>query len=631
MTTRPSLRRYRPVPLTQVRLRDAFWAPRLRANRERTLPAIYQRCKETGRIDAFGLDWKPGREPVPHIFWDSDVAKWIEAASYALIPDPDPQLQAMLDEVVDLVVSARQPDGYLNVHFTVVEPEKRWANLRDCHELYCAGHIMEAAVAHHQATGKPSLLDTMCRYADYIGSVFGRGPGQRRGYCGHEEIELALVKLYRATGEEQYLRLSEYSVEERGRQPHYFDLEARARGEECQAFWAGTYAYCQAHAPVREQTEVVGHAVRAMHLYSAMADLAAELGDASLLSTCERLWDDLCLRKMYLTGGIGPARHNEGFTAPYDLPNETAYAETCAAIGLVLWSHRMLQFDCDGRYADIMERALYNGVLSGISLDGEKFFYVNPLASRGDHHRQDWFDCACCPPNIARLLASLGGYVYSCRPDALAIHLYVAGEVTAALPDGTEIRVRQDTNYPWEGAVRLSVESSTPRDFSLRLRLPGWCRRHSLNLNGRQVEAPPDRGYLTLTRTWRAGDTVELDLDMPVEQIIAHPDVSPDQGRVALQRGPLVYCLEGADQPVSLSRLALPPASALNARFDASLLNGVVVIEGKAVAIADAAWRQALYLPADRQSHSLVDFRAIPYYAWDNREPGEMAVWLPRA
>jgi len=638
MTSPPLLRHYQPVPLAHVRIRDAFWAPRLRANRRRTLPAIYRRCKETGRIDAFRLDWKPGREPVPHIFWDSDVAKWIEAASYALLAARDPQLEAMLEGVVELVASAQQPDGYLNAHFTVVEPGRRWANLRDCHELYCAGHLMEAAVAHHQATGSRKLLDAMCRYADHIASVFGAEPGQRRGYCGHEEIELALVKLYRVTGEERYLRLSEYFVEERGRQPHYFDLEARARGEDPEAHWAGSYAYCQAHVPVREQNEVMGHAVRAMYLYSAMADLAAELGDRSLLSACERLWEDLCLRKMYITGGLGPSSHNEGFTAPYDLPNEAAYAETCAAVGLLMWSHRMLQFDCDGRYADVMERALYNGVLSGISLDGERFFYVNPLASRGGHHRQHWFDCACCPPNIARLLASLGSYVCSRSSDALAVHLYVRGEVDTVLPDGARIRLRQDTRYPWEGAIRLLIELAAPREFSLRLRLPGWCRRHSLSLNGRLVSAPLERGHLVIARTWRAGDIVELDLDMPVEQIVTHPSVQADQGRAALQRGPLVYCLEGADHggvgpasAMSLSRLSLPRGAAFRARLDAGLLNGVVVIEGKAAATDEVPWRQSLYLPADRQSHSLIDFRAIPYYAWDNREPGEMTVWLPRA
>src|SRR5258705_3650448 len=311
-----------------------FWGPRLETNRSVTLPIEHEACRVTGRLDAFRLDWKPGQQPVPHIFWDSDVAKWIEAASYSLSTHPDPALARQLDDVVSLVVSAQQPDGYLNTHYTVVEPDKRWTNLRDRHELYCAGHLIEAAVAHYQATGQRNFLEAAGRYADYIGTVFGAGPGQKRGYCGHEEIELALVKLYHSTGDRRYLALSQYFVDERGRQPYYFDLEAQARGEDPRAFWAKTYAYMQAHQPVREQERVVGHAVRAMYLYSAMADLAAETGDEGLLRAGERLWDHLVSRSLYLTGGLGPSSANEGFTADYDLPNESAYAETCAAVGL---------------------------------------------------------------------------------------------------------------------------------------------------------------------------------------------------------------------------------------------------------------------------------------------------------
>src|SRR5256714_765313 len=326
-----------PAPWNDVTIDDLFWSGRLRANREQTLPHLYRFCKETGRIDTFRLDWKPGREPVPHVFWDSDVAKWLEAACYSLATHPDAWLSQRVDEVVALILAAQQPDGYLNTHFTAVEPEKRWTNLRDRHELYCAGHLMEAAVAHFQATGKRTLLDALSRYADYIDSVFGPEPGKKRGYPGHEEIELALVKLYRATGERRYLRLSQYFIEERGRQPHYYDAEAHLRGEDPAAFWAGTYEYNQSHLPVREQQEVTGHAVRAMYLYSTMTDLAREFHDASLLATCKRLWSHLCSTHLYLTGGIGSSPSNEGFTTDYDLPNESAYAETCAAIGLVFW------------------------------------------------------------------------------------------------------------------------------------------------------------------------------------------------------------------------------------------------------------------------------------------------------
>ena len=629
MTT-TTMRVYTPVPLEQVTIDDAFWAPRLQVNRERTLPFELQQCRETGRIDAFKLDWTPGKEPAPHIFWDSDVAKWVEATCYSLSTHPDPQLAAELDEVVNLIASAQQPDGYLNVFYTVVEPQNRWTNLRDCHELYCAGHLIEAAVAHFHTTGKRTLLDTMCRYADYIGMVFGTGEGQKRGYCGHEELELALVKLYHATGEQRYLDLSLYFVNERGQQPYYFDIEAVERGEPARAYWAGTYEYCQASKPVRELSEVQGHAVRAMYLYSAMADLAGETGDTELRAACERLWADLCLRKMYLTGGIGPSRHNEGFTTPYDLPNQTAYAETCAAIGLVLWNHRMLQWECDGKYADVMERALYNGVISGVSLDGEKYFYENPLASAGTHHRQTWFGCACCPPNLARMLAALGEYVYSQAPDGLAVHLYVQGSARTTLADGTAVAISQRTAYPWDGAVELQVVAEAPATFTLRLRIPGWCRQWSVSVNGQVVKAPVERGYACITRAWSPDDRVTLNLAMPAELIEAHPDVAHDFGRVAVQRGPLVYCLEGCDHAPSLHKLAINSDAHLTPHYEQDLLGGVMVLEGEGVLIDETPWDGTLYRPYHPLPGKPTPLRAVPYCTWDNRAPGEMAVWLRR-
>ena len=627
MPTNAATRRWTPVPFTHVWIDDAFWAPRITANRERTLPAEYRQCLETGRIDAFRLRWKPGMPNEPHIFWDSDVAKWIEAASYSLAAHPDPALAALVDEVAALIAAAQQPDGYLNTHYTQVEPQNRWTNLRDNHELYCAGHLIEAAVAHYQATGSRVLLDTLCRYADYIATVFGTGAGQQRGYCGHEEIELALVKLYHATGETRYLRLAQYFIDARGQQPHYFDQEAEARGDAAR-FWAGSYAYCQADKPVRELTDVEGHAVRAMYLYSAMADLAGETGDETLLAACTRLWDGLCRKKMYLTGGIGPSRHNEGFTTDYDLPNETAYAETCAAIGLVFWCHRMLQTTGDGRYANVMERALYNGVISGVSLDGEKFFYENPLASAGGHHRQAWFGCACCPPNVARLLASLGGYIYSQNADGLAVHLYVQGQTQVQLA-GVPVTVRQQTRYPWEGDVQLTLDLAAPTTFTLSLRIPGWCRSYTLEVNGQPVNATVEQRYARVRRVWQRGDMVTLKLAMPVERIEAHPEVQADLGRVALQRGPLVYCLEGVDHAAPVHRLALPADAVLTPRFDPELLGGVVVLEGDAVAREAAGWENTLYRPQQPPHTTPTPLRAVPYCTWDNREPGEMAVWLP--
>ncbi len=622
-------RLYIPVPFTAVSIADEFWAPRLRANRERTLPIEYEQCRTTGRIDAFKLAWKPGDTQVPHIFWDSDVAKWIEAASYSLATHPDAALDALLDEVIALAAAAQQPDGYLNTHYLAVEPEKRWTNLREHHELYCAGHLIEAGVAHFQATGKRTLLDVVSRYADHIATVFGVGPGQKRGYCGHEEIELALVKLYRATGERRYLALSQYFIDERGRQPHYFDLEARARGEDPKTYWAKTHQYTQSHLPVREQREVVGHAVRAMYLYSAMTDLAGELGDEALLTACEQLWKHLCTKNLYITGGIGPASANEGFTTDYDLPNETAYAETCAAIGLVFWNHRLLQLTGDSRYADVLERALYNGVLSGVSLDGERFFYENPLASQGRHHRQPWFDCACCPPNLARLLASLGEYVYAQSETEMVVHLYVQSSAQLAL-GGQRVRIHQATRYPWEGTVILRLELERPATFGLRLRIPGWRRNVRLSVNDESIELAHclERGYARLERLWQPGDQVTLELAMPVERMYAHPDVRQDVGRVALQRGPLVYCLEQCDHTAPLQHVYLPHDAELSSRFDPDLLGGVVTLTGQAVAAETADWNEMFYRS---QSPTLTPcaITAIPYYAWDNRQPGQMQVWLP--
>ncbi|NQT52161.1 glycoside hydrolase family 127 protein [bacterium] len=620
-------RKMTPLALADVTIDDVFWTPRIDTNRRVTLPHEYAQCKETGRIDAFRLEWKPGDDNPPHIFWDSDLAKWIEAASYSLTTHPDPKLATLVNEVCELIASAQQKDGYLNVHFTAVEPEKLWANLRDCHELYCAGHLMEAAVAHHEATGSRVLLDALCRYADYIGSVFG--PKKRAGYPGHEEIELALVKLYHATGKRKYLKLSQYFVDERGKQPHLFDQEAVARGEKPEHYWARQYDYCQAHLPVREQKEAVGHSVRAMYLYSGMADVAAETGDAPLVAACRRLWDSATVRRMYLTGGVGSAHGGERFTSDYDLPNDTAYAETCAAIGLVFFAHRMLQIEADGRYADTMERALYNGVLSGVSLDGKHFFYVNPLASAGKHHRPEWFGCACCPPNIARLLASLGLYVYSASDVAAYVHLYVGGSGKATL-GGQKVTLTQKTNYPWGSNVRITVGTAEPASFAMMLRIPGWCSRHTLKVNGKAVKAKVTRGYARIKRRWKDGDRVDLSLAMPVERVVAHPSVAHDAGRVALQRGPLVYCLEECDNGLDVRSLVLPGDAKLTARFDESVLGGTTVIEGTGLVPRSEGWRGKIYRAARDTKTKKAAFKAIPYCLWDNRAAGTMAIWLPR-
>jgi len=637
--------RLSPVPHDRVQIDDAFWAPRQEVNRKATLPGVFKHLKATGRYDAFKLKWKPGKPNPPHKFWDSDVAKWLEAVGFSLATHPDRKLQRLADRLIDDIEKAQQKDGYLNVHYTVVEPELRWKNLRDNHELYCAGHLMEAAVAYHDATGKRKLLDVLCRYADYIDRVFGRGKGQLRGYPGHEEIELALMKLARATGENRYAELARFFVDERGRQPHYYDIEARARGEQPDPHRGSgitAYDYNQSHLPVREQTTVEGHAVRATYLYSGMADVAMETGDKSLLKALRKLWDNCAGRRMYVTGGIGSTRFGERFTFDYDLPNESAYAETCAAIGLVFWAHRMLHLDPDGRYADVMERSLYNGVLSGVSLDGTHFFYVNPLAfhpeaaqknpalhQRAAGGRQGWFGCACCPPNVARLIASLGGYAYSQSGTEARVHLYIRGRAKLEVA-GQAVEIVQKTDYPWTEKVRLAVRPERPSTFTLSLRIPGWCRSARLRVNGKSVRLAPivKKGYAAIRREWKRGDRVELTLPMPVERVEAHPEVRMDCGRVALTRGPVVYCLEEADNGPRLSDLVLKRGAKLTARREKDLLGDVVVIRGKALRRREDEWKsEGLYRPADSKTET-VPIRAVPYSTWANRKLGEMVVWI---
>jgi uncharacterized protein len=615
------------VSHTATLFEGAFWGSRLQSLREQTLPAIYQQMQQAGHFTAFREDWHAGMRPIPYVFWESDISKWIEAASYSLAVHPDAQLEAQVDEAIAFLLTLQQPDGYLNLWFTQVEPEKRWTNLRDYHELYCAGHLIEAAVAHFQATGKRVLLDAVCRYANYIDATFGVEEGKRRGYCGHEEIELALIKLYHATEERRYLYLSQYFVEERGkRPPHYFDVEAEERREPPTDFWASTYEYNQSHVPVREQHEIVGHAVRAMYLFSAVADLARELNDESLYETCKDIWDHLNSKRLYITGGLGSSEGNEGFTADYDLPNSSAYAETCAAIGLVMWSQRLLQLDADHRYADVLEQALYNGVLSGISLDGSAFFYVNPLESHGAHHRQHWYKCACCPPNIARLLLSLGSYLYGVTESAILVHLYA--QCTSTLSVGPhQVILHQQTNYPWDGEVRFEIELDEPAEFGLHLRIPGWCPHARLTLAGEDIPFEMRKGYAHVTRTWQSGDILVLSLEMPVERIYPHPAIRENVGNIALRSGPLLYCLESNDNPLPLHLICVPESATLEKRFVPGLLGGVMVLRGEVQALETSDWANTLYRTTAPVSPSYT-LTAIPYYAWDQREPGEMRIWV---
>ncbi|RYH08386.1 glycoside hydrolase family 127 protein [Tropicimonas sp. IMCC6043] len=626
--------KFRPLSVDKVEV-GGFFGPRLDTVSTVTARMLFDRCIDAGMLDQVDPDRPnpgiviPFQDDNPNVttqmFWDSDFGKSIEAAAYALNRTPDPELEARVDDVIDAYERLQQEDGYLNSWFIRIQPEKRWTNLRDQHELYNAGHMIEGAVAYFHVTGKRKFLEIMCRYADYIAEVFGPAAGQKRGYPGHPELELALVKLGRATGEQRYLDLARFFVDQRGQPPRYFDEEAIARGEKPEDFHFHTLEYCQAHRPVREQNAVVGHAVRAAYLYAGMADVATEFSDTTLDAPLDTLWRHLTEKNLYVTGGFGPSARNEGLTFDYDLPNETAYAETCAAVALVFWASRMLGRGPNGRYADVMEQALYNGALSGLSLDGKTFFYDNPLESRGGHHRWVWHRCPCCPPNISRLVASIGTYLYGVADDEIAVHLYNAGKAEIEVAN-TQVTLTQETRYPLDGAISITVETASEVAFTLSLRVPGWAGSASLTVNGDTVEAAARDGYLRLSRNWRSGDRVELTLGMEPRRIFAHPKVTPDQGRVALSRGPLIYCLEGVDNGSDLNSLVLADGAAIDTREE-DILGGIVRLTAKAQRETwpdDALYRSG---PPLREPAVL---SAVPYYAWDNRDPGEMLVWLRR-
>ena len=636
-----------PVPLKQVSIEGGFWGERQRVNRDVTIPAIYQKLEETGRIESWALnnpgDFTPNQPPGVRIFWDSDSGKWLESVAYSLTTHPDAALQAQADALIDAIEGAQSEDGYLNTYFPAVNPEARWSNLRDWHEMYNAGHLIEAAVAYAGATGKTKLLDVLVRFTDHIANTFGVEAGKRRGYGGHPEIELALVKLYRETGEQRFLDLASYFVDERGKAPHYYDQEAHARGESPDEYWAQTYRYCQAHLPLREHTEANGHSVRACYLYAGIADVALETGDADLMALSKLLWDDLTSHQMYVHGGVGPSHHNEGFTFAYDMPTETAYCETCAAIALAFWAHRMFHIDQDAKYIDIMERAIFNSSLSGLSHDGRQFFYANPLAahpgvnpmgrwdsiiSGGHYRRVDWYHCPCCPPNISRLIASIGEYTYSQAGDRVYAQLYHDNAVDLEIA-GQRVNLRQATAYPWDGAIRFTLSIEKPAAFELALRIPEWCSDYRLSVNGKAVNAATERGYVILSREWNDGDAIDLTLSMPVERVLPHPSIRQTAGQIALQRGPIVYCLEEIDNGTRLANACIAADAPLEAAFDAALFGGVSVINGQASRIERANGGDLYQYGsrADMQSESFA-FRAIPYYLWANRAPGEMRVWI---
>jgi len=638
----PAAERPRPVPLTAVSVDDGFWNDRLATNRERSIEHQYDRLGERclpnfrrvrdGRSGGFqGM-----------CFEDSDAYKWLEAASYVLATDDDPDLRERVDEVIALVAAAQDDDGYLNTYHQLAFDDRRWTNVRNLHELYCAGHLIEAAVAHYRATDEESLLSVATAFADHIDDVFGTDEDDLHAAPGHEEIELALVKLSRVTGEVRYLDLARYFVDARGTTDR-FDWETDHSEEIAGGEWWHTTddydpTYTQVHAPVREQDAVEGHAVRAMYLYCGVADVAGATGDEELFETLVDLWHNMTERRMYVTGGIGSTADGERFTEDYDLPHRSAYAETCAAVGSVFWNRRLFELTGEGRFYDTLERALYNGALAGVSLDGAEFFYENPLESLGHHHREGWFACACCPPNLARLLASLGEYVYATTDEAAYVNLYVGSEAEVTL-SGEDVTLTQRTDYPWGGSTTVEVGTDAPVEATLHLRVPEWCADPELAVNGDPIETgvgegEHEDGYLTVERTWHDGDRVELAFDLPVRWVAAHPDAPDPAGRLAFQRGPLVYCVEETDLDAAPSRLRVDPESPVEPRRDEDLLDGVVALDGEARLVDADGWEGRLYGEWDErerrgQGTETVQFTAFPYYGWDNREDGRMAVWFP--
>lgn len=615
------LRQLDPVPFTQVKITDKFWAPRIETNRKVSIPHNLKMLEKVGNIKNLELAAAGERTGFKGmVFQDSDIYKVIEAASFSLATNPDPELDKQLDGIIAKLAAAQMPDGYLDTYYQINEPDRRFTNLRDNHEMYCAGHMIEAAVAHYQATGKRNFLDVAIKVADNLVSKFGSEPGKRMGYCGHPEIELALMKLWRATGDERYFKLSEFFVENRG--TGFFAEEHKGDGER-----EIDFTYWLDNAKIKDQTSIVGHAVRAAYLLSGATDVAGVNGDNDILNAINRIWRNTTEKRMFITGGIGPSASNEGFTIDYDLPTTSAYQETCASIAMAMWNQRLALLYGNARYADYVEQALYNGTLSGVSLKGDTFFYQNPLGSNGNHHRTPWFECACCPPNVIRTIASIGGYAYATSKDSVWLNLYIQGSVECKV-GGTKVKLNVATDYPWDGAINVRPVVSSPATFAVRLRVPGWCNSASVKVNGKVISEPMmDSGYIVIERRWSKGDSIDLNLPMPIRRIEANPQVRDTLGAAVIQRGPIVYCLEGCDQPVPLKSIALPLDAKLAAKMQPNMLGGIVTItgEGKAISISD--WSGKLY--RDAIVPDTVKVTAIPYYAWDNREACPMAVWVP--
>lgn len=603
------------LPLDSVAIQPGFWASRQSMNRQKSLRHGYNQLIRSGNFNNLRLAAGGGegsyRKPV---FMDSDVYKWLEAVGYDLAIHPDDALRALAEEAIDLLEAAQMDDGYLNSYWQVVEPDRRWVDIDNGHELYCAGHLIQAAVAYHRGTGDTRLLEITRRFVDHIDRAFG--PGKRGVAPGHPEIEMALVELYRVTGERRYLDLAGFFVDERGKD------------------FIGEFAhfepsYYQDRVPVRATDIVEGHAVRQLYLTTGVADIFMETGEQALMDALLRQWHDFTAHKMHVTGGAGARHRGESFGEAYELPNDYCYCETCAQIASVMWNWRMLLITGERRYADLIERTLYNGFLSGISLDGNSYFYVNPLLSRGNIERPEWYGCACCPPNVMRTLASMGHYVATTRGDDVQIHQYMNATVDAGLG------LRMETDFPWEGTVTLTVTAVDDVPRTLSLRIPAWCAQPALAVNGERQALHAPAGYATLARVWQPGDVVTLTLPMEPTLVAAHPRVDPTRGSVAILRGPLVYCFEEADQPaeVDLMDVAIDTAAPLTAAWNPALLEGVVTIAAQGAPVDVSAWDGALYRDVATVLDTYaapVPLTAIPYYAWANREMGKMRVWVPR-
>ncbi|MGM9593563.1 MAG: glycoside hydrolase family 127 protein [Candidatus Onthomonas sp.] len=582
------------------------------------------------------------------VFQDTDFSKWIEAVGCSLAQHPDPQLERTADQAIDIVCAAQHESGYLDTYYIINGMDQVFTNLRDHHELYCLGHLIEGAIAYYEATGKRKLLDAACRFADYAASRFGTAPGQVPGYPGHEIAEMALIRLYEVTGVSRYLELSLFFLNQRGTQPLYFDLEEQQRCARAGVPFRPTTnaAYHQAHLPVREQREAIGHAVRGVYLYSAMADAARITGDEAMLASCRRLWDSIVREKLYLTGGIGGTHVGEAFSFPYDLPNDTAYSETCAAIGLVFFARRMLQLEPRREYADVMELALYNTVLAGMSLDGKQFFYVNPLSVVPEHCRRDprlahvkpvrqkWFGCACCPPNLARLVSSVGSYVCTASPDTLWIHLYVGCRITKPI-GGQSVCLELDAQLPWAGSASMTVHTQQPVRCTLAFRIPGWCGGQEASVSAPVGMERSDRdGYCYLQGLWKEGDQVCLSFPMPVILRRAHSSVREDIGKAAFTRGPITYCMEEADngKDLHLCRIDLDrlgeDCSHAELRQEAITAHPVCTLTVPGLRQTPSPAASPLYLPDTPPEEYPVSLKLIPYYAWANRGEGEMQVWI---